>query len=100
MFRKLPEVPGAEQPPFAWTFDGAACAGYPHESVAAALLREGVPFVRHHPVDASARLPFCMMGQCQECLVSVEGGPLQRACMLPLRPGMDVCSGGSPQAGA
>jgi predicted molibdopterin-dependent oxidoreductase YjgC len=30
------------------------------------------------------------MGVCFECLVMVDGQPGQRACLVPVRPGMQV----------
>jgi D-hydroxyproline dehydrogenase subunit gamma len=90
MFRRLPDRGAPGPAPFSWMFEGRACAGYPGESVAAALLRQGIPFIRRHPIDGSPRLPYCMMGQCQECLVRVGDGPAQRACMLPVREDMRV----------
>lgn len=98
MFRRLPDTTANSPAPFNWVFNDQVFTGYPGESVAAALLRQNVSFIRHHPVDASARLPYCMMGQCQECLVSVDDGPAQRACMLPVRESMRVCSTGSIKA--
>lgn len=98
MFRRLPDNTAADLGSIHWTFNDRVCTGYPGESVAAALLRQNVLFVRHHPVDASPRLPYCMMGQCQECLVLVDGGPAQRACMLPVRESMRVRSTGSTDA--
>ena len=100
MFRRLDE--DAHAPRVAqvrWVFDGHACLAHTGESVAAALLRQGAPFIRHHPVDGSPRLPYCMMGQCQECLVHVDEGPAQRACMLPVRDGLRVRPSGSPGSG-
>jgi len=38
---------------------------------------------------------LCAMGICFECLVRVDGETV-RSCMLPLREGMDVHSGGKP----
>lgn len=56
------------------------------ESVASALMRAGV--VR---LGASAtgleRGVFCGIGQCQNCLVMLEGRPVE-ACLTPCRDGM------------
>ncbi len=100
MFRRLPDYKVTTPVPFNWLFDGRTYTGYPGENVAAALLRQNVAFIRHHPIDGSSRLPYCMMGQCQECLVSVEGGPAQRACLLPVLEDMRVCSTGPTDGSA
>ena len=46
--------------------------------------------VRTTPVSGAPRGPYCMMGACFECLVSVDGEPNQQACMVPARDGMRV----------
>jgi sarcosine oxidase subunit alpha len=38
----------------------------------------------------TARGGFCGMGVCQECRVTVDGRPDQRACMTEVRDGMEV----------
>lgn len=44
--------------------------------------------------DGLSRGPFCGMGVCQECLVTVDGRQGQRACMTPVDKGMRVLSQG------
>ena len=59
------------------------------QSVAAALWAAGVTTLRHSPTG-QPRGPFCCMGICYECVVTIDGIPGQRACMTPVRPGMHV----------
>lgn len=59
------------------------------QSLAAALLASGV-YVFHHSPAGQPRGLFCGMGVCFECLVTVDGQPGQRACLVPVRPEMDV----------
>ncbi len=33
---------------------------------------------------------FCGIGVCFDCLVTVNGRPNQRACLVPARPGDDI----------
>jgi sarcosine oxidase subunit alpha len=40
----------------------------------------------------AARGGFCGMGVCQECRVTVDGLPDQRACMLLVRDGMEIAT--------
>lgn len=62
-------------------------------SVAAALLNAEVAGFRSS-VAGEARGPLCGMGSCYECRVAVDGVAQQRACMLTVREGMKVVSGG------
>lgn len=90
MFARLPEGVTAE---VAVTIDGApfaACAG---DTVAAALLASGRLAFRATPVTGAARGPFCMMGACFDCLVTIDGRPNQQACMLAVAPGMRIETG-------
>ena len=63
-------------------------------SVAAALMRAGAGVARRS-VSGAVRGPLCGMGVCQECRVTVGGVAHQRACMILVRAGMDVRTGGS-----
>jgi aerobic-type carbon monoxide dehydrogenase small subunit (CoxS/CutS family) len=44
-------------------------------------------------LHARSPLLFCGMGVCFECLVTVDGRPGVRACVTPVRDGMDVVRG-------
>lgn len=72
-----------------FTFDGEARTAAPDLSVAAALTETGTRVFRHTDSDAPRGI-FCGMGVCQDCLVTIDGTPNQRACMTPLRDGMRV----------
>ncbi|BFI96439.1 MAG: 2Fe-2S iron-sulfur cluster-binding protein [Rhodanobacter sp.] len=61
-------------------------------SVAAAVARLGVPF--RHSVRGEPRMPLCGMGVCFECRVCIDGVAGQRACMVPVRAGMQVTTDG------
>lgn len=92
MFRRLPDPENVRTEACRFEFNGTPVAGYAGESVAAALLRADVPALRLHPIDASPRMPYCMMGVCQECLVCVNGGAARRACLMPATEGMKITS--------
>lgn len=92
MFRRLPDPESTHTSTCRFEFNGEPVYGYAGESVAAALLRANVPAVRLHPIDGSPRLPYCMMGVCQECLVCVDGGAVRRACLLPATEGLRITS--------
>ena len=60
------------------------------ETVAAALLAQGLRSTRRTPVSGAPRAPFCLMGVCYECLVVIDGRANQRACMERVREGMRI----------
>lgn len=59
-------------------------------SVASALHYLGYLATRAHPVSGEPRAPFCHMGVCFECLVSIDGQPQQRACLTQVTPNMSI----------
>lgn len=61
-------------------------------SVAAALLGAGVTTLRRSVVTDQPRGPYCLMGICFECLVTIDGVQNRQACMAPVRDGMTVAS--------
>ena len=74
----------------AFDFEGEtfeACAG---DSVAAALLANRVLVFRTTPVSGAPRGPWCLIGDCHECLVEIDGEPNRQACMIEIRAGMRV----------
>ncbi|HEX5004164.1 MAG TPA: (2Fe-2S)-binding protein [Gemmatimonadales bacterium] len=58
-------------------------------SLAAALLNAGHDAFRRS-VTGGPRGPVCGMGTCFECRVTVDGMPGKRACLEPVRDGMQV----------
>jgi D-hydroxyproline dehydrogenase subunit gamma len=76
MFRRLPDAGGAT---VEITVDGRAARVRAGDTVAAALLSAGAP-----------RAPYCMMGVCFECLVTVDGVGNRQGCLVPVAPGMRI----------
>lgn len=87
MFARLPET-GAEAVVVA--IDGADFEARAGDSVAAALLASGRLASRATPVSGAPRGPFCLMGVCFDCLLTIDGVPNQRACMVTVVPGMRI----------
>ncbi|HRK23450.1 MAG TPA: (2Fe-2S)-binding protein [Beijerinckiaceae bacterium] len=75
------------------TVDGQAVMAAEGDTVAAALLANGITRFRRSPTSASPRGPFCAMGVCFECLVTIDGEPNRQACLIPVRDGMQVVTG-------
>jgi hypothetical protein len=75
------------EPGFRVTYDGAPIDVLPGQSIAAALWSAGITAWRETRVRQSPRGVFCGIGVCFDCLVTVNGVPNQRACLVPARPG-------------
>jgi len=75
------ESPGIRRvrPRLAFTFEGRTIEAAQGESLAAALLAAGIATFRETR-GGEARAPFCGMGVCGECLVTVDGA-VRRACL-------------------
>jgi sarcosine oxidase subunit alpha len=82
----LPVRP-AEEIPFTWR--GQELVGRAGETIAAALLANGIRVFGHHLNDGAPQGIFCANGQCAQCLVLADGKPL-KSCMALLRAGMAV----------
>jgi predicted molibdopterin-dependent oxidoreductase YjgC len=86
MFKRLDDT-GAT---LAFTVDGKpvrACAG---DTVASALLAAGIGHCRTTPVSGAPRAPYCLMGACFDCLVTIDGVGNRQGCLVPVREGMKV----------
>jgi len=71
-------------------FDGRPLPAAPGQSIAAALWAAGVRSWRTTRDGGSPRGLFCGIGTCFDCLITVDGVPNQRACLIPARPEMTV----------
>jgi len=59
------------------------------QTIAEALLAAGVRTFRYSR-SGSPRGPYCTMGVCFECRMTVDGRPNVRTCMTPAVPGCRV----------
>lgn len=97
MFKRLHDTTG---PVVTITIDGEACTVPAGETVAAALLAEGIGYCRTTPVSGRPRAPLCLMGVCFDCLMEIDGVPNQQACQVQVRDGMHICRQQGPGGGA
>ena len=72
------------------TVDGQEVSVPTGETVAAALMLMGQSQLRSSVVSGSARAPYCLMGVCFECLVTIDGVRNRQACMVQVVDGMVV----------
>ena len=88
MFTRLPEAEAAAS--IFLTVDGRSVRARSGDSVAAALLAAGFTYCRSTPVGGAKRAPYCMIGVCLECLLTIDGVGNCQGCLVAVREGMRV----------
>jgi sarcosine oxidase subunit alpha len=86
MFKRLADAGTA----VALTVDGKPVPARSGDTVAAALLSAGIDHCRTTPVTGAPRAPYCLMGVCFDCLVTIDGVGSRQACLVPVQEGMKV----------
>ena len=76
-----------------FTFDGKTYEGLEGDTIASALLANGIRQLRVHEETGAPRAIYCNIGHCFECRVTVDNGDVLRACMTPIQENMVVDSG-------
>ncbi|HOR18418.1 MAG TPA: FAD-dependent oxidoreductase [Brevefilum sp.] len=59
------------------------------ETIASALIANGIDIFGYHPKDRSPQGLFCANGQCSQCMVLVDNRPI-KSCMTKVQPGIHV----------
>ncbi len=85
MFRRLYELEDG----LTVTIDGAPVRAAAGDSVATVLLLEGGAY-RLTAVKGEARAPYCMIGNCFDCLVEIDGVANRQGCLVEVRDGMAI----------
>ncbi len=86
MFKRLQPITD----PIEFDFEGRTVEARAGETLAAALLAAGIVTLRATADENQARGPYCMIGNCFECRVEIDGNPNQQACLQRVRAGMRV----------
>ncbi len=73
-----------------FTLDGRDLEAYEGDSIASALLTNGIRVFRTAPHTGEPRGPFCAVGRCPDCMMTVDGVLNVQTCVTPLRDGMRV----------
>ncbi|MCK5674532.1 MAG: (2Fe-2S)-binding protein, partial [Spirochaetales bacterium] len=60
------------------------------EPIAAALMAQGILIHRKTHKTGESRGVFCGIGQCNDCVMIVDGIPNVRTCVTPVRDGMCI----------
>jgi predicted molibdopterin-dependent oxidoreductase YjgC len=89
MFRRLHETGET----LTVLIDGRALRVKRGDTAAAALLLAGKASFRRSAVSGENRGPYCGMGVCFECLVTINGIPNRQACLIPVEDGMQIDTG-------
>lgn len=88
MFQRLPLEPGSATVTI--VIDGKRVEARDGDTIAAAMLAAGFDHCRTTPVSGAPRAPYCMMGVCFDCLVTVDGVGNRQGCLVRVREGMQV----------
>ncbi|MBU8864944.1 (2Fe-2S)-binding protein [Paenarthrobacter aromaticivorans] len=72
------------------SFNGRPITTSAGQSVGSALVTNGITAWRDTRKQARPRGLFCGIGVCFDCLVSVDGIPNQRACLVEVCEGMKI----------
>lgn len=74
-------------------FDGQKYEGYEHDTIASALLANGIRTLRKHEATGNSRGIYCNIGHCYECRCTVNNAANIRACLTPIEENMVIESG-------
>ena len=82
--------PLADAPELSFCWQGKELQARKGETIAAALMAQGVRALRLSEISGQPRGVFCAIGHCMECRVTVNGRSGVRACLTPIRGGDEV----------
>ncbi len=94
MFRRLREAKEG----LTVRIDGSLVPAVEGDTVMAVLLAAGVAAFRRSAVGGGPRGPYCGMGVCFECLVTIDGETNRQACLSLVRDGMRIETGAAAPA--
>ena len=86
MFKRLLTI----DKPIEIYFENRLISAQQGDSVAAALLAAGVVAFRKIELSDELRGPYCMIGNCFECLVEIDGRANLQACQHRVQDGMKI----------
>lgn len=76
-----------------FSFNGHEYEAYEEDTIASALLANGIRTLRHHEQSGTPRGIYCNIGHCFECRVTVDDVANVRACLTPIKENMMIESG-------
>jgi sarcosine oxidase subunit alpha len=87
MFKRIQED---TRPIVRISVEGTTVEAREGDTVAAALLASGLDVRRTTAVGGVPREPYCMMGVCFDCLVTIDGVGNRQGCLVPVAEGMRI----------
>ncbi len=84
-----PILPPLADPQIEFFWQEQVCYARENETIASALIANGIQILGHHPKDGSPQSLFCANGQCSQCLVIANGLPV-KSCMVPVTSSMRI----------
>jgi sarcosine oxidase subunit alpha len=87
MFKRLD---GDARRPMTIFVEGTAIVAREGDTVSTALFASGLDVRRATAVSGAPRLPYCMMGVCFDCLVTIDGVGSRQGCLVPVADGMRI----------
>ncbi|MGM8213239.1 (2Fe-2S)-binding protein [Virgibacillus sp. W0430] len=82
-----------DKEPITFTYDGITYKGQRGDTIASALLANGIRTLRVHEETQTPRGIYCNIGHCFECRVTINNNSGIRACLTELEEGMIIESG-------
>ncbi|AWP36466.1 MULTISPECIES: (2Fe-2S)-binding protein [Heyndrickxia] len=82
--------PQETQEEVAFSFEGKKFTARKGQSVAAALLNNGIKKIALSKKFGEPRGAYCLTGRCYSCTVNIDGCSHVRACMAPVQENMKV----------
>lgn len=73
-------------------FNDEAYVGYEGDTIASAMMAQGVYSLRQHEGSEKGRGVYCNIGHCYECRVKLDDKSVVRACLTPVYDGMKINS--------
>lgn len=85
-----PILPDLEGRRITFFFEGQELKAAEGETIAAALMANGIRSLRYTSKQHETRGIFCGIGQCSDCMMEVDGKLNVRVCVTPVKQGMKV----------
>ncbi len=88
--KEHPILEFSQAPNISFEFEGKRLQGALGQPIAVALLSNGIDVFRTTAKNGEPRSLFCGIGQCNDCVVVVNGQPNVRSCVTLLSEGMMI----------
>ncbi|MCF6410023.1 (2Fe-2S)-binding protein [Pseudalkalibacillus salsuginis] len=80
----------ADNKEVSFSFNGKNHNAVEGDTIASALLANGICTLRYHEESGNPRGVYCNIGHCFECRVKVGNSDIVRACLTPVEEGMKI----------